>query len=93
MPLPEMSRFRGYPSRLKELTLYMKLRIGLIIGATAIFVLPWVWAFLAVAGSPKPGSKEDGPFTTATYLSFLTFPAALTMILVACLVVKVKKQP
>jgi hypothetical protein len=69
----------------------VKIRVALIVGAAITLLGPWVYAAIVVASSPKPGSKEDGPFTGATYLSVLTCPASMLLILIALLVVKPPK--
>jgi hypothetical protein len=68
------------------------MRAALFLAAACLVVVPWILAFVAVTGSPHPGSKEDGPYTGATYLSVLTFPAAFALIAIAVLAIKPKRS-
>ena len=49
-------------------------RMSLLLLAVALIFGPWVWAFSKSVGTTPVGSKEDGPYTSATYLSVVTLP-------------------
>ena len=68
------------------------LRFSLVTGAIVLFFGPWVYALLAVAADPKSGRIEDGPATLATYVSFLTLPVSVVMVVFAFVLVKPKRD-